>query len=503
MKLLDLFKKFLKLINPLPPVGGLAVTDTSLRFVLMSEGQKLKAASLKLPPGIVLNGKIKDAQNLKLAFKNLHAQIAPRAKPIHVIVALPEALVYTQSFSIPLLAEEKLGEAAALNLQMISPIDFGSVYSGWQKVGESFTEGGELELLGAFAESASVDELARILGEAGFIVTAVEFPALALARVVGANRENGNAEPMILVDVSQDGTTLMILKNGNLYFNHFHSWNSIQEEIGGKKISKDDFRDFLTRELQKVLNFYSSHGGGSVGTLILINPNIGQELTAHLEKNFSFKIQTLSVKNFPALTPEWFAVFGSALRGVLPRSRDVYLSLTTAPVQVQYREARILNFVSLWRKIAVTVLLFILVLLGVLDILFLSRERGLQKQIGAGLSSQELTEVRELEGQANAFNQLVNTVFNVKSETANWSVFFTRLNNLALGQILLRRVNVFGLEVAVSGTAVNESAVLDFKDRLLKEENFESLALPLANINPNPDGTTSFNLTFRLKTLKF
>jgi len=503
MRFTDLVKKFLKLLNPLPPIGGLAITDTSLRFLLINDDHKLKAAFLKLPPDIILNGKIKDVQNLKLALKNLHAQIAPTAKPIHVIVTLPGSLVYTQSFSIPLLAEEKLGEAAALNLQMISPIDFASAYSGWQKVGESFAAGGELELLGAFAEGASVDEFSSVLAEAGFIVTAVEFPALALARAVGANRETGNTESVILVDVSHDGTTLMILKSGNLYFNHFHSWSSIQEEIGGKKISAYDFRDFLTRELQKVLNFYASHWGGSINTLILINPAIGRELIEHLEKNFPLKTRTLSIKDFPALTPEWVSVFGSALRGLLPRSRDTYLSLTTAPVQVQYRETRILNFVSLWRKIAITVLVFILVLLGVLDIIFLNRERGLEKQIGTGLSSQELTEVRELETRASAFNQLVNVVFEVKSETANWSVFLTRLNNLARSEILLRRVNILGLEVAVSGASEDESAVLSFKDRLLEEKNFEGVSLPLANINANPDGTVSFNLTFRLKTLKF
>lgn len=503
MKFLDLIKRFLKLINPLPPIGGLAITDTSLHFLLINESQKLKAASLKLPPGIIINGKVKDAQNLKLALKNLHAQIAPAAKPVSIVLTLPGALVYTQVFSIPLLAEDKLSEAAALNLQMISPIDFVSAYSGWQKVGEGLAQGSEIELLGAFAEKARVDEFYRILAGSNFIVAAVEFPALALSRTLGASGEIDVQESSVLLDVSHDGAALMILKNSNLYFNHFHSWNSIQEEIGGKKISADDFSGFLTREFQKVLNFYSSHWGGSINTLILINPNLGRELTEHLEQNFSFKIKPLSVKNFPTLAPAQFAVFGSALRGLLPRSRDAYLSLTTAPVQVQYREARILNFAGLWRKIAVTVLIFILVIFAALDIFFSSYGRKLEKQISTSLSPEDLSQVEELTREANAFNQLVNAAFEAKSETAEWSVFLRRLNDLAASQITLRRVNVSVQDIAVSGVSANESAVLAFKDRLFREENFESLSLPLTNINANPDGTVNFNLTFKLKSLEF
>ena len=102
-------------------MGGLEISDSAIRF-LQIEGEKTKTASLRLPPGIVLDGKINDRQNFLAALKAVRLQLAglKTGQKVHVIVSLPVSVVYSQSFNIPTISQENIKEAAELK----SPDDF-------------------------------------------------------------------------------------------------------------------------------------------------------------------------------------------------------------------------------------------------------------------------------------------------------------------------------------------------------------------------------------------
>jgi hypothetical protein len=53
------FQKLLRFLRVRPMVGGLEISDTALRFAEWSGGRWV-TAGLRLPPGLVENGKIKD-----------------------------------------------------------------------------------------------------------------------------------------------------------------------------------------------------------------------------------------------------------------------------------------------------------------------------------------------------------------------------------------------------------------------------------------------------------
>lgn len=500
MKLSKVFKKYLRILNPLPPIAGLFISDSSLKFLYIKEPGKVVTASLRLPPGIIQAGEIRDLANFKKALKTFHKEIMFRDKLVHAILILPRGLDYTQPFTIPFLAENRLEEAVRLNLEMISPIDFKSAYSGSEKIGEKFEEGGQFEFLGAFAEARLVDEYVRALEEAKFIIIAVEFPALALIRLASHEANFTPQESYLVLDISSDGVSFMIMRNANLYFSYFHSWQTILAEIGGKQIAEKTLNDFLLREIQKVLNFYSSRWGGVLSKLILSATGLSAAIIRNIETNFALKVINLIAAEFPELKSGWFPVLGSALRGLIPRSKDNFISLTNAPVQVQYWHSRIINFVSLWRKVALTVLIFIGIVLFSVNIFSRREEMKLSAQIIKGGPS-ELQEVNRLEDEAAKFNKRVEQALNAYNSTSNWTEFFSNLNNLASGQVLLDSISVKGTKVSLMGSANNESLLLAFRDRLRGASNFQDVNLPPQQINIKPDGSVNFKLNFNLKSL--
>src|SRR5690349_21170918 len=109
------FSKLKNLLTAPSSIGALEFSATSLKYVLI-RNNTVTQASLRLPPGIIESGKIKNQGLLIQALKNLHLQIASANKPLTVIGVVPQSLVYTQSFTVPLVAPNQMSESIMLNL---------------------------------------------------------------------------------------------------------------------------------------------------------------------------------------------------------------------------------------------------------------------------------------------------------------------------------------------------------------------------------------------------
>jgi Tfp pilus assembly PilM family ATPase len=266
----------LNIFNPQPLTGGLKISELALRFILVKKHNLILAAE-ELPPGVVQEGKLKDRETFIKALTKLHSKITPRAKQkIFTIVNIPETNIYTQVFNLPAVAAANLEEAAKLNLQMISPIDFKTAYSDWQQVGENPLNGGQLEILGAFVSAQIVDEFISCLKVANFVVGAIEFSALALSRLIQFSGQNLiDKEPSILLHLDSSGLSFNLIRNNHLYFNHFVSWPI----IGERQISFKAFQDLIIKEIQKVLNYALSRFSVPVHKLLLVAPALEEKIS--------------------------------------------------------------------------------------------------------------------------------------------------------------------------------------------------------------------------------
>lgn len=495
-----------KIFNKLSPalvIGGLQISDTAIRF-LRAEKERLVQAPLRLPPGIVAEGKIRDKPAFTAALRRVHNQaVSSPKRKIFVVVSLQSEGIYTQRFNLPNLPEEGLEEATNLNLQMISPIEFGKAYYGWQIIGEEAINGFQTDFLGAFVEKTVIDDLTECLKAAGFSPVAIEPLPLSLVRFIKESDAGaGFGEPQLIIDVSSEGIGFILARGGNLTFASFRSWKAIQGDA--KQVTTAILREEVVREIGKIMNFYFTQwGGGQLNNLTIISEGLESELSKIVSEKFSFKIRKVASRRFGSLPPRWFAAAGAVLRGEIPRLDDADLSLMSVSVKEEFHRDRIVHFIDFSRNFIWAFFGFLLVLFLAADIFMIkSASDASDRAAGAFLNVPAAEEISRLQGEARTFNNLVSLVAKAVAPRVRWSTLFEKLDQLAGSTVALDRVLVQSpaVPVVVNGRASNEEAVLNFKKELSAQPQFTDVNLPLTNITP-AGGRFSFRLDFTARNL--
>ncbi len=482
-----------------PTIGGLVLGDAVVQYV--SLGPVPKAASVRLPPGIIREGRILDQAKLVLALKSLRDLADPEKKTrrLPVVLSLPTAPIYTQSFQIPNVGSEKISESAILNLKMLSPISESSAYLTYQMLGENTDH---YEMLGAVAEKRDVDNFRTVLEQAGFTAIVSEFTSLSLARAVATNLGIKNESSVILY-VSSDGLQLLIVRNGGLYFTYFRSWLSIQGEA--RQISKEVFEIAVSQEMQKVLNFALSRFRENISQVFLLAPGMETQIDQFLETRFGLKVETLVLSGW-SLTPHWYAVLGAAMRGKMDRSEDRFLSLSEHTAIELFKQEQALDFVVLWRNVLGGILAIFVILYGG-TAYFLNQEvQNLQSNLAIFRVTTQKKDLQELQGKAEIFNQLVATLKAARGAAGNsWNGFVKRISELTsaggVNKINLSLSSFDGL-LSLSGQAGSVDAITNFKNVLSAAPDIKEVNLNITRINQLSEGSFNFEISFRYLPIK-
>lgn len=483
-------------LNPKPPIGGLEIGDTVLRYLLLNEEKKiLKETFVRLPAGVVVGGRIQDRARLAAALAQLRTQISRRS-PINAVVSISAASVYLQTFILPAAAGGKLEEAARLNLQMISPVNIRSAYYDWEIIDPDIplSRGSNqpLNLLGGFAVKEAIDELTANLEAAGFNAVVIESAPMSLTRVISWQL-NDAARPHLVLSLSGDGLDFFILRNGRLYFNYFTSWSALREN-GRTEINLANVKNVIGGELRRLTSFYTGRWGELVEDLALVGMADNREIFEFIRKNFTLNLH--QIKTNPAV--------GAALRGLVPRSEDHFISLASVDTEGKFAQNRILEMIRFWRDAAVAVLAGILLIFGAFNLIIarlslnLSRDLTAAPKINGTISN---IGVRQWEEEARIFNNLVDKAAAAEKQSLAWSPLFQNLRVLAGQRIQLKQIQLQqpNLSVTLSGQADSEREILNFKDSLSKEPNFSDISLPLTAIKMDVNGKANFTISFKLK----
>lgn len=527
------FKKILRVLKPHVEIGGLEISDKVLSFMCVNcETGEIRQASVRIPEGVCKEGVILKEDQFLLAAQKLHACIKQkRTDEIPVIVSISDAHIYTQTFSLPALKSSGLEEAIKLNMETVSPIPFEKAYSDWERIIEGGSnrmrsissqrggsaiatieeveaeveESGEVEILGSFVEKNIIDTLVRLLERAGFGVMAIEQKAFSLIRGISSQMTGRGDDAYILLSADSDGLSFSIVRFGYLYFNRFSSWASIASETMPKEeMSVDEFKNHIIRELHQITNFYTSRFHATVANLYIIAPGMEDQIQAIIEGNFSLKIQR-PVFMAQTLDRSWFVAFGAALRGTIPRSRDVQISLSPEGTEIHYTHSQIISFGRLWRVVSITVFIIILVsYAGVFA--FLNMYRGsVISDIKKSLGSANMSRLTQLEAEAKRFNDNIARALAAKSQQVRWYELLSQIYATASSEMLIDRIYVQSPKdpVTINARAIKESVAIDFKNKLEKIKGISGVELPLSSIVQVDQNTVTFKVLFHADTLSF
>lgn len=238
-------------ISPPLPVGGLYITDSAVRYVQF-KGDGAIRGSLKLQPGVVNEGRIKNKKALTAILSELHKRVSSNSRhSINVVLSLPIVNVYVQPFSVPSVAESNFSEAADLNAKMISPIEVEKSYYSWQRIQDDSDAAASISLLGAFVHREVVDEFTEALEAANFGIAAVEFASMSLIRDIESNKIVKSGRPYVVAEMTAEGLNFITVRNGVPHFHYLHSWADIQGD--GKAVSLDNPKHFYIYTLKFLL----------------------------------------------------------------------------------------------------------------------------------------------------------------------------------------------------------------------------------------------------------
>lgn len=495
-----LFKKIIKALSADLPVGGLEISDAAVRFVLLNEDRSVaRQAAVPLAAGIVQGGRLVDEAAFFPTLSALREKIGGR-RDMPVIVSLPAAPVYAQIFSLPLLPPAQLEDAARLNLRMLSPIDFDSAYADWQAVGDhehsSVLGGGAgvVDALGAFVESSVVDGYARCMVRARFFPVAVEFSSLSIARLVHESSEINPHDSYLMVSITSDGVTFLILKDSSSFFTRFVGW----ESFGAAPVAVERFQSVVGAEIRRLFNFYRSKWTGAITKAFIVNTTANNDLPEWIKKEFSLEVFMLS--GYHILDRAWLVAVGAALRGLIPRAEDRDISLARVGTEDDFIRNRVWRFIAVWRAIAFAVMVFVFAGYVGADLMVIRMEKAARGEVRAPYSVKR-EETLALEAQAKEFNALVAKAAAARQEAKQWSGIIKSVYNMASGRVTLTQaqLNASLKTINISGTALSEQAIIAFKNELAHNEAIQDVSLPLSAITAVPGGTASFTATITLK----
>ncbi len=467
-------KKIIARFEGQPVIGGLEISDSTLRFAIY-KGRTWRITSVRLPPGVVEGGQIKKRDEFINALRGLHREIGGRREKIGVIVSLSSLSVYSQVFTLPLVSGENLRKAIELNLQMSSPADVAQVYAGWQMVNEDVTQS-KLEILSAFAQRHIIDDLRDALRYAGFVVVAIEFRALSLARVLRElSIDLDVRKPYIVFNVDDMGLDFLIVRHGELYFEYYNSWRDLHKD---RFLPLSNFEELIVANLYRVINFYNQHWTEPLEAIILMTSNLHDEIEQIIKANFPLTIRELKLKIDQSVNFASYTALGSGVRGLMPRRDDGEISLSGIQAQEEFRREQIAHFIHFWRVLVPAVFIFLTFMLIGADFFLGKIEVSLEPQIHS--TAQGRNEVQALEEQAQRFNASVALVKTIRAALRPKEPVLDRVMKIvAQNNITLQRFNFGGTAVSISGSAGTQEKVLEFKKALESSPDFQNIALPL------------------------
>lgn len=499
------FKKLYNLINPRLEIGGLAINDVYIRFVLIESSERAQNFSLPLEPGVVEGGKVKDSAKLSSALSRLHSQITKgKKRKVFVIAVIPDFNVYTEVFSLPLQARDNIEEAAQLNLRIISPLNLEEAYADWQLIGKDAQNGAiEMEIMAAFVHKKIIKDYEDALSQSGFETMAIEFSNMASARAMAQLGELSEDKNYLTLRLGGDGLFFSLIKKGALLFSRSVPWDSIYGEK--RQVSMENFESIIIEETRKTISFYETHSNEPLEKLILTSSFGTDKLLSLISEKFSLKATKSVFRRFNNLSVNWQPALGAALRGLLPRAKDKIITLSSVDSEEKFVYYRFNEFINIWGEIIVVFLGVFLLFFSIFDIIINSNLEKLLAQeknfSGRNYISVNLTRVNQLKEFSEDFNKKVDLLYTAYLEKSQWSALFNKLDQTAQDKVSLGKISIQSPDapIFINGEALSEDYLFSFKNALSNDPRFSNISLPLSNIVSSPDKKIHFALSFNFK----
>ena len=196
-----------------------------------------------------------------------------------------------------------------------------------------------------------------------------------------------------------------------------------------------------------------------------------------------------------------YVACGSALRGLIPRSEDNFISLSPVDTEEQFSHNEIKSFVKLWESITITTLGFLVLVFVVSDGFLWKTEQVIENDLQALDANPAVREMNELVQKAVEFNTLAQRALAAKIESNDFLPVFHSIleiaqnSSITVTAIIVNSDHTTGV---LNGKATSRTTIVNFKNKLAEANGIKSTDLKPADVLDNSEGTVSFVISFQL-----
>lgn len=482
-----------------PLAAGMEINDQAIRLGHF-DGKLWQLRSVRLEPGVLEEGRIKNRPAFIAALQSLRSQRESRDifghKKVTVVVSLSSLDIYNQLFELPITSTgAELSKAVELNINMSAPDDMTKLYSGWQIVGRK-SDGLGWEIMSSFVSREVMDEVAEALAEVGFLVMAAEPRALSLVRILrekGAHFGDGKAFVVLAID--DVGMEYVVVRSGQLYFEYLNRWKNIAGPSG--EISEKNFEEDLITSLRQVMNFYGQHWTEPLSAVIVSTIALREQVEKAVAENVSCPAERLALTVGQPISSEWLIALGCGLRG----SANVDIEEINVAGDIwkdRFSDEQLLGFFGFWR-IMIPIAFGLIAAAFWVGYSFLHSEAAeLQAKIHTTGNADLQVQLTALQASSTVFNNLVSEVAIADQGRISYSPLVAGVFEAAnVNGVTPQHVTVSGQNVTMDGSASSQAKIIAFKQALTTNQRFTGVDVPLTSIQPSGNNFTfTLTLTF-------
>lgn len=478
-------------------IAGLAISQESIGLLLVkpNKGGGSRVEYIKERPleeGVIQNGMVHNPDLFKKALK----EVVPRRivsrwrEPRKVILSLPEELVHYETLLVSnTLNAEQLENSIVSHLEKNSPFPLEDIIYDWEEY--PYSEKQKL-ILAAFLEKEKTSAYLETIQDTGLYAVALEGEFLSIRRFLGT--KEGITRALVLVRPSK--ITSVILVDNMPSFSRSVPWRGNAQDI--------------KKEVIKILEYYISEHpkGPAVKELIFVASENQRSATktAQEELGRSLKIEVgwLQAPGAETTNP---ALLGSSLRGLVPRSKDKFISLMSPGTEELFHETQVLLFSRIVNDFLVIVSVILVIIFSLASFYILpnfSRQKSAQIEIKRAQPATK--EIEELEEKVTEFNALVEPLAAIEQNTPDWILPLTDVTIRIRPGIHVNSVSMGKASntVQIGGTADDIGFLLDFKSALSFSGIYSAdLTIPFSSFEKEKDVPFSYGLILKDTSILF
>lgn len=453
---------------------SLVITPRHLKAIQLNTktNSAIKFAQIEIPPGVIVNYRVKDSETLVKLIRELWAKNKIKEKYVGVVV--PEFATYTKGIELPNLTDTETREALTWSIQEHLPVAVSDVVFDWKLVKREKDKTKVLtvailkEALFSYIDAVAKAELSPVV---------VETPSMSIQRIVDKDKIG-----KLIIYVSASEAILVISADGEI--------------VATSVVTSGHFENIVSTAHQ-MLAHYSTLG---IDKVMISGVGLTQDLVQFLNYNLGRSVQYADVKIkglAPAQVQDYLIGISLQYKEPLAPESDQTINLLP-PAWSEYYNKQSRGIHEWTLTLIASVVIWATFLAVFISFTFLSLQVESSKGEKGNMAGSDLNEAAS---EVKAVNSLADSVLSFKSNFIYPEKIINLLNSSKIDGVTINyyKINFETGEIIISGNATKSTVLLDFKNSIQKHDEFSEIILPFKSLSQETD--VDYEMSFSYKSL--